>query len=123
MTNKTSNQAKEVRNRTMGKVIFDISMSLDGFITGPNDNHEQPLGEGGERLHEWVWKGTTDDLMQGGTVATTGAVVTGRRTYDLVDGWGGSHPLHGVAVFVLSHDVPKKSAPGRVNVYLRDGWC
>lgn len=92
----------------MGKVILDISMSLDGFITGPNDNHEQPLGEGGERLHEWIWKGTTDDLMQGGTVAATGAVVTGRRTYDLVDGWSGSHPLHGVPVFVLSHNVPQK---------------
>lgn len=38
----------------MGKVAADISVSLDGFITGPNDNVEQPLGEGGERLHEWI---------------------------------------------------------------------
>jgi len=36
----------------MGKAILDISMSLDGFITGPNDNHEQPLGEGGDQLHQ-----------------------------------------------------------------------
>lgn len=39
----------------MGKVAADISMSVDGFITGPNDNVEQPLGEGGERLHEWIY--------------------------------------------------------------------
>lgn len=39
----------------MGKVTLDMSMSLDGFITGPNDEVERPLGEGGERLHEWVY--------------------------------------------------------------------
>ncbi len=86
-------------------------MSLDGLITGPNDNHEHPLGEGVEQLHDWIWRDKSmtenDDLMQGGTVATTGAIVVGRRTYDLVDGWGGSHPLHGVPVFVLSHDIPE----------------
>ncbi len=88
----------------MGKVIFDISMSLDGFITGPNDDVD--------RLHEWIWNGTTDALMQGGTVATTGAIVSGRRTYDLVNGWGGSHPLHGVPVFVVTHEVPEQAPEG-----------
>ncbi len=38
----------------MEKVILDISMSLDGFIAGPNDNRKQPLGEGGEQLHDWI---------------------------------------------------------------------
>ncbi len=71
----------------MGKVVLDISMSLDGFNTGPNDNHEQPLGEGGDQLHNWIWRDSSmiknEDLMQGGTTATTGAMVVGRRTYDL----------------------------------------
>jgi dihydrofolate reductase len=72
----------------MEKVILDISMSVDGFIAGPNDNRKQPLGEGGEQLHDWIWRDRSmtgnEDLMQGGTTATTGATVVGRRTYDLV---------------------------------------
>jgi dihydrofolate reductase len=110
----------------MGKVVLDISMSLDGFITGPNDNHEQPLGEGGDQLHDWIWRDSSmlknDDLMQGGTTATTGAMVVGRRTYDLVDGWGGSHPLPGVPVFVLTHDVPKEIPEGKTPfTFVTDG--
>ena len=106
----------------MGKVILDISMSLDGFISGPNDSYEQPLGERGERLHEWISKGTSGDLMQGGTAATTGAIVVGRRTYDLVDGWGGNHPLHGVPVFVVSHDIPEVIPKGATPfTFIADG--
>lgn len=110
----------------MGKVVLDISMSLDGFITGPNDNHEQPLGEGGDQLHDWIWRDSSmlknDELMQGGTAATTGAMVVGRRTYDLVDGWGGSHPLPGVPVFVLTHDVPKEIPEGKTPfTFVTDG--
>src|SRR6266568_1777424 len=89
----------------MGKAVLDVSMSLDGYITGPDNSREQPLGEGGTRLHEWV-STTTQELMQGGTSATTGAIVTGRRTYDLVDGFGGSHRIAGAPVFVLTHDAP-----------------
>ena len=55
----------------MGKAVLDISMSLDGFIAGSNDNLEQPLGDGGMRLHDWV-SSTSEDTMQGGTAATTG---------------------------------------------------
>ncbi len=44
----------------MGKVVFDISMSLDGCIAGPNDGVELPLGIGGQRLHDWVFSGKTD---------------------------------------------------------------
>lgn len=44
----------------MVKVIVDLSMSLDSFITGPNDSIEQPLGEGGERLHDWIFSGKDD---------------------------------------------------------------
>ena len=90
----------------MGKAVLDVSMSLDGYIAGPNDSREQPLGDGGTRLHDWV-STTTQELMQGGTSATTGAIVTGRRTYDVVDGWGGrGHRSAGVPVFVLTHHIP-----------------
>ena len=95
----------------MGKVTLDNSMSLDGFTAGPNDSPEQPLGDGGTRLHDWM-SGTTEDMMQGGTSATIGAIVSGRRTYDLVDGWGGSHRIHGVPVFVLSHHIPEEVPKG-----------
>jgi dihydrofolate reductase len=96
----------------MSKAFLDISVSLDGFIAGPKDSRDQPLGTSGDRLHEWIWNGTPGRWMQGGTVATTGAVVVGRRTYDLVDGWGGSHPLPGVPAFVVTREVPKKVPKG-----------
>jgi len=108
----------------MGKVILYISMSLDGFITGPNSNHDQPLGDGGEQLHEWMQKGTAGALMLDGLAATTGAIISGRRTYDQVDGWGGSHPFRGVPVFVLSHDVPKKVPEGESTfTFVTDGMA
>jgi dihydrofolate reductase len=110
----------------MGKVVLDISMSLDGFIAGPNDNHGQPLGEGGEQLHDWIWRDSSminnPDLMQGGTAGTTGAMLVGRRTYDLVDGWGGSHPIPGVPVFVLTHDMPAEHPEGETPlIFVTDG--
>ncbi len=89
-----------------GKVIFDISLSLDGFITGPNDSPEQPLGEGGERLHEWMF------LPSGGPIRpevdeerfkTIGAMVMGRRMFDVgEESWGENPPFH-LPVFILSH--------------------
>ncbi len=107
----------------MGKVSVGISMSLDGFIAGPNDGPEQPLGEGGERLFEWYSGGDTEYRLPGTemvfkvspqsaqllrqTRRTTGALVTGRRTFDLTDGWGGRHPLD-VPVFVVTHTVPQE---------------
>jgi dihydrofolate reductase len=100
----------------MGKVAVDISVSLDGFITGPNDNLEQPLGEGGERLHDWVyglesWRkrhglagGSSDRDAEvlDEAFRTLGAVVLGKRMFDLAKGWGDNPPFH-VPVFVLTH--------------------
>ncbi len=107
----------------MGKVCTGHSTSLDGFITGPNDGPEAPMGEGGERLLAWYSGGDTEYRLPGTemvfnvspqsaellgeTRRTTGALVTGRRTFDLTLGWGGGHPL-GVPVFVLSHTVPQE---------------
>src|SRR5215217_5379824 len=106
----------------MGKVRTGHSTSLDGFIAGPNDGPEAPMGHGGERLLAWYSGGDTEyrppgtemvfkvspqtaELL-GETRRTTGALLTGRRTFDLTNGWGGRHPLD-VPVFVVSHTVPQ----------------
>jgi hypothetical protein len=64
----------------MGKVVLDISMSQGGFITGPNESHDQPLGQGGERPHEWMGAHPPASFKQGGTAATMGAAMVGWRT-------------------------------------------
>jgi dihydrofolate reductase len=94
----------------MSKVIFDISMSLDGFITAANRRPEEPMGDGGERLHEWAFAGGEPDreVLEAG-VASSGAVITGRRTYeDSVPWWGSDGPTGParLPVFVLSHTIP-----------------
>ena len=107
----------------MGKVRTGHATSLDGFIAGPNDGPEAPMGQGGERLLAWYFGGDTEYRLPGTEMAfkvspqtaeylretstTTGALVTGRRTFDLTNGWGGGHPL-GVPVFVLTHSVPQE---------------
>ena len=107
----------------MGKVATGLSMSLDGFIAGPNDGPGQPLGEHGERLFEWFSRGDTEYELPGTEMvfwvspqsaemlreahSRMGAFVTGRRTFDLANGWGGSPPL-GVPTFVVTHTVPEE---------------
>jgi dihydrofolate reductase len=107
----------------MGKVTTGLSMSLDGFIAGPNDGPERPLGEGGERLFAWYSGGDTEYGLPGTEMVfrvspqsaellreahtKMGAFVTGRRTFDITNGWGGSPPL-GVPTFVLTHTVPQE---------------
>ena len=107
----------------MGKVSTGLSMSLDGFIAGPNDGPGAPLGEGGERLFAWYSSGDTDYRLPGTEMVfrvssastellreahgTMGAFVTGRRTFDITNGWGGRPPL-GVPTFVVTHTVPEE---------------
>jgi dihydrofolate reductase len=106
----------------MGKVAMGLSMSLDGFIAGPNDGPELPLGEGGERLFAWYSGGDTEYRLPGTEMvfmvspqsaellreahSKMGAFVTGRRTFDITNGWGGSPPL-GVPTFVVTHTAPQ----------------
>jgi dihydrofolate reductase len=97
----------------MSKVVLDISMSLDGFIAGEGETPDNPLGRNGSRLHEWM-SHAGGDFVQGGTAATIGAVVAGRRTYDLVSGWGGTHPVGPVPVFVLSGSTPEDVPKGEL---------
>jgi dihydrofolate reductase len=111
----------------MTKLRLDITMSLDGFVAGPNQTLEHPLGEGGERLHEWAFAAASwreqhglsggeanadSDVVQESHDAT-GAVVMGRRMYSggegpwaddpNADGWWGDDPPFHVPVFVLTH--------------------
>jgi dihydrofolate reductase len=100
----------------VGKVVAGISVSLDGFIAGPNDGPENGLGDGGERLHEWLydlasWRarhgreggktGPADDLLA--EAMSAGATVIGRRMFDNAEQpWGEEPPFHH-QVFVLTH--------------------
>jgi dihydrofolate reductase len=120
----------------MGKVTVDISMSLDGFIAGPNDGPELGLGEGGERLHEWVyglasWRERHG--LAGGTIdpdaeildeafRDLGAVVLGKRMFDNAKGWGEDPPFH-MPVFVLTHEAREELTKdgGTTFTFVTDG--
>ena len=131
----------------MSKVFAEISMSLDGFVTGPNISLEQPLGEGGERLHEWAlrlasWRerhgldggetGVDDDVVAA-TLAATGAVVMGRRMFSggsgpwaddpNADGWWGDEPPFRVPVFIVTHHArePETKQGGTSFTFVTEG--
>jgi dihydrofolate reductase len=135
----------------MGRVLVDITVSLDGFVAGPNVNREQGLGEGGERLHEWMlelasWRelhgrtgGETgpDDDVSREIFATAGAVVMGRGMFGGGDGpwgdqawgetpwegwWGDDPPFH-MPVFVLTHHTrePLVKQGGTTFTFVTDG--
>lgn len=94
----------------MGRVIFDISMSLDGFIAARGMTVDEGMGIGGEVLHDWAFAGDDRDrqLLEGAG-ARLGAVIAGRRTYDNSIRWWGADGPTGparVPLFVVSHDTP-----------------
>ncbi len=109
----------------MTKVVAGITTSVDGYITGPNDGPGRGLGEGGERLHYWVFGGPwsyedgprgelagADKQFFDQAVARMGAVVGGRGTYEAAEAWGGHNPF-GVPFFILTHrpeDAPPPEA-------------
>src|SRR5215216_1862062 len=121
------------RVNEMSKVLLDITMSLDGFIAGPNDGVYNPLGDGGERLFEWMRSGPeanryneyfqppdSSRVVVDEWYEQTGAIVSGRRTYDIAGGWGGRHPLN-VPFFVLTHTVPDTVPEGTMGTFVTDG--
>ncbi|MEU9834620.1 dihydrofolate reductase family protein [Streptosporangium sp. NPDC048047] len=89
----------------MSTVILHVTMSLDGFAAGPDVSPENPMGVGGLRLHEWVF-GAADDEVDSAVIkelsAATGAVVLGRRTFDVGVGVWGDTPFP-AACFVVTH--------------------
>jgi dihydrofolate reductase len=112
----------------MSKVVLDMSVSVDGFIAGPHDSAEHGLGVDGELLHGWLGEGSSDpesyrpDDAPGALVfdeiLQTGAVIVGRRTFELAGGWGGDHH-DGVPIFVLTRNPPAEPAPGHAT-YVTD---
>jgi dihydrofolate reductase len=99
----------------MTKVVAGITTSLDGYITGPDDGPGRGLGEGGERLHYWVFGGPwsydqeprgeptgADKQVLDEAFARVGAVVGGRNTYEAAGAWGGHNPF-GVPFFIVTH--------------------
>ncbi|MBB5785724.1 dihydrofolate reductase family protein [Jiangella mangrovi] len=99
----------------MSKVIAGISMSLDGFVTGPNVTREQQLGDGGEVLHRWLHQpDPRDSELLAAMGEGLGSILMGRVSYDLAEGdggWGDGGPAGPAPCFVLTHNPP---APGTV---------
>jgi dihydrofolate reductase len=105
--------------------VLYMSMSLDGYIAGPNDEPDNPGGDGFVRLHEWLADGESGrppgpagqmyDQME-----ATGAVLVGRRTAEQADHYNGNH--HGVPIVVVSHRPPPPSVASYPSVtYVTDG--
>jgi dihydrofolate reductase len=101
----------------MCATVLDMSMSLDGFIAGPNERLDNGLGDGGHRLHEWALTGGDVDHREIARPAgvngevfdelmSTGAVVAGRGTFEPAGGWGGDHH-DGVPIFILYRREPR----------------
>jgi dihydrofolate reductase len=128
----------------MTRLRFEISMSLDGFVAGPDATLEDPLGQGGERLHDWVvglasfrerhgtegGEDSADSRTMADRLARTGATIMGRRMYSggagpwaedpNADGWWGDDPPFRTPVFVLTHhprETVEKRGGGGVRLF------
>ena len=109
----------------MTKVIFDISLSLDGYMTARGRRPEEPMGDGGLRLVQWAFGDDERDraILTDG-IASIGAVIAGRRTYDDSLPWWGAGGPTGEArlpVFVVTHSVPDDAPDDGVYVFVTDG--
>jgi dihydrofolate reductase len=112
----------------VGKIVLYMWMSLDGFVAGPEDGPGQGLGVGGERLHDFLTfdggdpsTGRSDDDVGAAILAeamATGAVLTGRRTFDLAGQWNGDHH-DGVPIIVLTRSAPAEPPLGHAR-YVTD---
>ncbi|HSD76992.1 MAG TPA: dihydrofolate reductase family protein [Solirubrobacteraceae bacterium] len=131
----------------MGRLILDLSTSLDGFVAGPNPTLDEPLGEGGELLHEWAvatrafrerhglagGEANTDSELAAATLDRAGATVMGRRMFSggegrweddpNADGWWGDDPPFHHPVFVLTHHrrEPLVKQGGTTFTFVTDG--
>lgn len=120
----------------MGKVVFNMTMSLDGFVAGPNDGPGNGLGDRGESLFDWYFKGDTEIKLSEGTpvlkvskqsaeiirnaVQSYGAGIWGRKTFDITGGWGGHPP--GEPCFIVTHHVPQEWVrEGSPFIFVTDG--
>jgi len=117
----------------MGNVVVDLTVSLDGFIAGSDDSPALPLGRGGERLFQWMSAGpesnrvnrwfappnasrvVIDEWLQ-----ESGAILSGRRTFDIAGGWKHGHPID-VPIFVVTHDAPTQGTWSPRVSFVTDG--
>ena len=117
----------------MGRVVVDLSVSLDGFVAGAGDGLTLPLGRGGEGLFTWMSAGpesnrverrlnppdaskvVVDEWMTG-----TGAMLSGRRTFDIANGWSGGHPID-APIFVVTHEAPTEGEWSPQVSFVTDG--
>ena len=94
-------------------IRLDMTMSVDGYVVGPNDSVDAPMGEGGFRLFNWLDR--RNDPGPSGQVVSesmaTRAVISGRRTFEHAGQWNGDHH-DGVPIFILTHEVPSEPPPG-----------
>lgn len=118
----------------MGKVVYDITTSLDGFVAGANDSPDLPMGEGGLRLFDWYFAGQPEGTPETGEnlkpaedsrevfegAAAVGAIISGRRTYNNAHGWNGEHPMH-VPVLVVTHHPPDPLPEHFNGAFVTDG--
>ena len=109
----------------MARVICDMSMSLDGYVTGPNDTRENPFGDGAGMLHDWIFDAATDEdrTILREMLDSIGAVVMGRRSFDKNEGdggWGDGGPAGETPCFVVTHEKPITSYPP-VFTFVTDG--
>lgn len=113
----------------MTKITSGITASIDGYFVGPNDGPGKGLGEGGERLHYWVFGGPwtyegeargesagqavgADKAFLDEAMSEAGAVIGGRGTYEAADHWGGSNPWP-VPFFIVTHRPQEQPETGR----------
>lgn len=114
---------------SMGRLILSMAMSLDGFITGPHDDADNPAGVNGMRLMDWLGPGGADvrdfrpedpnSQIVFDEGMATGAVLTGRRTGEFANYWGGDHH-NGVPIFVPTHNLPTDNPYANVH-FISDG--
>ena len=127
----------------MNKIVIDMTMSLDGFVAGPDEDKTHPLGRhGGIRIFDWYFSGEDEyhnpkyDIGQPKmrperganwdqverSFAESGAFIFGRRTYEIANGWNGKHPVNAVPTFVLTHHPPSDYPHGPSNLtFVTDG--
>jgi len=120
----------------MGKVTFNMTMSLDGFVAGPNDGPDNGMGDGGMRLFDWYASGDIEIPISDGNMtlkvstqsaeilkeafASYGAGVWGRKTFDIAHAWGGHPP--GSPAFIVTHRVPQEwDKPSSPFTFVTDG--
>ena len=117
----------------MGSTVLYMSMSADGFVTGPNVRSDNAMGDGGQRLHEWVFpKAEPGDMAATGAnlsgankqvfdeMMSTGAVIAGRNTFEPAAGWEGNHH-GGVEIFIISrYEAPEWVRKWRNVHYVED---